>query len=566
MQAAEADIIGIVSGTNGTASLPLGVFPPELSIPTPAEDSAPVEYAEALGEAHLAFSRHRHRKDGGHYLTPSAVARYMADCSAYPESHVRVLDPGSGTGILAAAACESAADSKTVTSLHVDAYETHPLLADLSRLALVHTGKWLAQRGVALTFNVRNGDFVLENAVAPRLNGQRHRRMKEATDRYDLIISNPPYLKIGKDDPRAAAWGSVVHGQPNIYALFMAVSAELLSDSGRLVYIVPRSFASGLYFRKFREVFFHRVTPTAVHLFESRRDVFRSQTVLQENMVLTARRRMEEESPGGGQILVSHSHGASDLPHRTSFLVDSSSVLDMESENRELSIPTCPQDLQLVRAVRSWPNTLHSIGLDISTGPVVPFRSTKFLTQAPNGDSAAPLLWMQHVRSMRTTWPLTACDKPQWIDVCPESTKVLVADETYVLLRRFSAKEEKHRLVAAPLLQGALGAAMVGLENHLNYIRGVSRPLEEELAYGLAALFNSTFLDRYFRISSGNTQVSATELRSMPLPTETQIRLMGAEVKATCDSGDDLLYLDEMVADVLNLSPEICAGMELSGR
>ena len=32
--------------------------------------------------------------------------------------------------------------------------------------------------------------------------------------------------------------------------------------------------------------------------------------------------------------------------------------------------------------------------------------------------------------------------------------KLLVEDATYVLLRRFSAKEEKRRLVAAPLIRG----------------------------------------------------------------------------------------------------------------
>ena len=87
----------------------------------------------------------------------------------------------------------------------------------------------------------------------------------------------------------------------------------------------------------------------------------------------------------------------------------------------------------------------------------------------------------------------------------------------------FCAKEEKRRLVAAPLIRGALNEDLVGLENHLNYIRGVSRELDEELAYGLSALLNSTFLDRFFRISNGNTQVSATELRAMPLPAERDI-------------------------------------------
>ena len=35
-------------------------------------------------------------------------------------------------------------------------------------------------------------------------------------------------------------------------------------------------------------------------------------------------------------------------------------VLDPASENRELSIPVCEQDLELAQAVRTWPSTLHS--------------------------------------------------------------------------------------------------------------------------------------------------------------------------------------------------------------
>ena len=31
-------------------AIPLGVFPPELSVPMPAEGSKPVDYAEALGD------------------------------------------------------------------------------------------------------------------------------------------------------------------------------------------------------------------------------------------------------------------------------------------------------------------------------------------------------------------------------------------------------------------------------------------------------------------------------------------------------------------------------------
>ena len=382
--------------------------------------------------------------------------------------------------------------------------------------------------------------------------------------KYDLVISNPPYFKIGKDDPRSIAGSSVVHGQPNIYSLFMAISAELLSESGRLVYIVPRSFSSGPYFRRFREVFFQQVTPTAIHLFESRKDVFKSQAVLQENLVLTAQRRRKGDDSYEGHVYISHSNGADDLSERRRIVVELDSVLDLESDNKELRIPVCPEDVALVETLRAWPNTLSSLGLEISTGRVVPFRAREFLANAPSDVSTVPLLWMHHVRPMRVEWPSAGSGKPRRVKVTPDSAKLLVKNDTYVLLRRFSAKEEKRRLVAAPLVRGFLGADMVGLENHLNYIRGFSRELDAELAWGIAALLNSTILDRYFRVSNGNTQVSATELRAMPLPDEGTIRCVGVFAQARADAGPLLTEIDGFVTGSLNLSSTVGLGRRVN--
>ena len=173
---------------------------------------------------------------------------------------------------------------------------------------------------------------------------------------------------------------------------------------------------------------------------------------------------------------MSHSKGSHDLADRKSFVVDLDSVLDLGSENTELSIPLCAGDLELAEAMRAWPNTLHSLGLEISTGPVVPFRATRFLSHDAFDSSTVPLLWMQHVRPMRTAWPAPAADKPQCIKVEPESMKLLVPDATYVLLRRFSAKEEKRRLVAAPLIRGSLDVDVIGTGESLElHSRGIER-------------------------------------------------------------------------------------------
>ena len=63
--------------------------------------------------------------------------------------------------------------------------------------------------------------------------------------------------------------------------------------------------------------------------------------------------------------------------------------------------------------------------------------------------------------------------------------------------------------------------------------------LEDE-AWGLAVLFSSSFLDTYFRIHNGNTQVSATELRAMPLPPIEVIRKIGYKAKALSNPVDEI--------------------------
>ena len=536
------------------------MFPPELSIPMLSEHSTPVEYAEALGNAYHAFSKRDERKNGGHYQTPASIARFMAEWSSYSQPRLRVLDPGSGTGILSAAVCEAVSESGTVQSLHIDAYEIDPLLANLTLLVLTLSRDWLIRRGVTLTFDVRREDFVLASTASLAAMSKKKKPVEEGgghCGEYDLVICNPPYFKMGKRAPLVLMESSVGHGQANIYSVFMAISAELLAEAGKLVFIVPRSFASGPYFRKFREVFFRHVAPIAIHLFESRRDVFKNQAVLQENLVIAARSRTEGETLCEGQVLVSHSNGAHDIADREHFPVRSSVVLDPSSVNKELCIPICAEDLELIRALRSWPNTLRTLGLDVSTGPVVPFRATAFLSQRGNGAATVPLIWMHNVLPMRVEWPLTDTSKPQWIRNTPESRLLLVVDDTYVLIRRFSTKEEKRRLVATPFIRGGLDADVLGLENHLNYVRGVSRNLDEELACGLSALLNSTFLDRYFRLFNGNTQVSATELRAMPLPAKSDIQAIGADVRTMLNSRISPTDLDTLVAQTLDLTLEL---------
>ena len=81
------------------------------------------------------------------------------------------------------------------------------------------------------------------------------------------------------------------------------------------------------------------------------------------------------------------------------------------------------------------------------------------------GDSTtcAPLIWMNHIRNERVQWPLENFRKQEFILDADFSSFLLVPNRNYVLMRRFSAKEELRRLNTAPLLKSQLDYDHVGV-------------------------------------------------------------------------------------------------------
>ena len=71
----------------------------------------------------------------------------------------------------------------------------------------------------------------------------------------------------------------------------MTISAFLLNNNGEMIFITPRSYTSGFYFKSFREVFFSEIVPKQFHLFVSRDEAFVRDDVLQEHLIIHGERR-----------------------------------------------------------------------------------------------------------------------------------------------------------------------------------------------------------------------------------------------------------------------------------
>ncbi|MEZ4405266.1 MAG: BsuBI/PstI family type II restriction endonuclease [Polyangiales bacterium] len=473
------------------------------------------------------------RSELGQFMTPAPVASFMASLPVATGDTLRVLDAGAGVGSLSAALVESLLTRARLPSLiTIEAWEIDPTLAAHLRATLDACGALCRARGVRFTGVVHTEDFI-EASVAT-LDGGLFRKSRRG---FDLAILNPPYHKIRTDSPARAAMRRVGLETTNLYAAFLALAVDLLSPGGELVAITPRSFCNGPYFRPFRERLLAATRLRRLHVFDRRDKAFNDDEVLQETLILHALK----DPSASGPVVVSSSESPDD-PCPSQRAVPYEQVVHPSDPQRVLHIVSDGVGRAVGERVESLRGSLDAMGAQVSTGRVVDFRAKEHLRDVPGRDTA-PLIYPSHFERGAIRWPKPEGRKPNAIVACAETAALLLPAGTYVLTRRFSAKEEPRRIVAV-VYEGP----RVGFENHLNVFHAGGRGLDPMLARGLAAWLNSTLADAHFRAWSGHTQVNATDLRRMPYPTQEQLVALAAAVG---DRALEQRALDGVIEEVL---------------
>jgi len=503
-----------------------------------------VDFAERLSDEYVGNSELSKRKSKGQFFTPQEVALFMAhrfDLSNKKE--IRFLDPGAGVGMLTAAFCACVLACKGLRTIAIDVYENDPDLIPYLKKTLNHCQSALEAKGHNVSYKIIQKDFVVDG---PALVDRSLFSEKKTAARYDCIISNPPYYKVGGNSAEAGSMSEFVSGQPNIYTFFMALSLELLKADGEMVFITPRSFCSGLYFKKFRKWLLDRGSINSIHLFESRKDVFSKAEVLQENVIVNVSPRIDGSQNAKVLMTASKDASFSDFQELT---VNYEDMLHRMNGDIFIKIPVADVDVKVQHVINSWGHTLREFGVNASTGPVVSFRAKKFLASEYKTGKTVPLLWMHNIQGMKAVWPLgrknkeCAIRRGEGIDPC------LIPVSNYVLVKRFSSKEQNRRLYAGVLLKSEFAFDRLGIENHLNYIYKVKSALSVEEAYGIAGILNSSIVDKFFRMMNGNTQVNVTDIVNLPLPSFALIKEIGMFILRNKPSiGREL---DKAVSDIL---------------
>jgi len=461
------------------------------------------------------------RSSIGQFLTSAKIARFMASLFQHERGSVRILDAGAGTGVLFAACVEAYVSGKQRPLLiDVVAYENDQKLLPYLKETMSRCESTCNRAGISFQGEIRAEDFVAAAIAETEAN-----LFAVQGERFTHAILNPPYKKINSQTPTRRLLDASGIGVSNLYAAFVWLSARMLRPGGEMVAITPRSFCNGPYFRRFRVRFLDMMGLRSIHVFESRNKAFGDDDVLQENVIYHAVR--EQRKPE--HVIVTSSAGL-DFHKSRSRSVPYDHVVLPGDRDAFIHLVLDDTDDRVMERMGAFGTSLVKLGFDVSTGRVVDFRVREYLQSLPE-DGTLPLIHPCHFDAGFVSWPVQSTKKPNAIIASVRTRDLMVQAGYYVLTKRFSAKEEPRRVVAAIYDPSRIEAPFVGFENHLNYFHAKGKDLAANLAKGLALYLNSSLFDQYFRLFSGHTQVNATDLRKMRYPTREQLFRLGAHVR-----------------------------------
>ncbi len=463
------------------------------------------------------------RKKYGQFFTSKDTAVFMASLFNIPveRKELYLLDPGAGSGILCTALIERLQKYK-FNVIHLVCYENDSNITSLLKTNIEYVS---SVSNIDIDFTLVKENYI----TSQELDFNLMIGANIAPQKYDIVIANPPYMKIAKDANEAKAMPEVCYGAPNLYFLFAAMSLFNLNNNGEMVYIIPRSWTSGAYFKSFRNFLFKNGVLTHIHLFARRDEVFEQEKVLQETIIIKVVKTKVKPT----EVIVSTTKSNNDFSEIERISVPYDEIIS--SNDYYVYLITDTEEKEILERLKNLNDTLPSLGLKMKTGLTVDFRN-KDMLRDKSDNKAVPLFYSQHIKDGKVLFPIGKENEY----IATDKNGLLQKNENYLFVKRFTSKEEKRRLQCGIYLaRRHPGYDVISTQNKINFITGL-RALSECVIYGLYVIFNSSLYDKYYRILNGSTQVNSTEVNSMPMPTMKTIEQMGKELIKAKDLSENM--------------------------
>ena len=185
------------------------------------------------------------KKEYGFFVTPPSIIDILIEKTSVHTSNVsRILEPSCGS-------CEIVN-------------------------ALIESGKYPDAVIDAVEFNKKVFDSIKDLTFKTPVHMIHQDFLTYENREYDLIIGNPPYFVMSKEDV-PEKYKEFVVGRPNIFGIFIIHALSMLSENGILSFVIPKSFLNAAYYYKIRDYIHSTCTILDIIDFEENNDFLETQ-------------------------------------------------------------------------------------------------------------------------------------------------------------------------------------------------------------------------------------------------------------------------------------------------
>jgi adenine-specific DNA-methyltransferase len=472
------------------------------------------------------------RRSLGEFYTPTTIAKHLYAISGFDAQNIitqKVVDPACGSGnllkILVADVVSLVEEGKLNPQLAMQSLNTNVYGYDIQPVAILMTKLQLLLVSLPILekLNLALGNIY---ELLPFENIKLTDPLSNSKDywdifaKFDLLIGNPPYLKVVKDNvPFYKDYTDVFSGQPNLYQMFLWWAIKSARPGGNITFLIPQSIRSGQYFSKLRKEISKYCDIKAITCFTASEDVFDS--VRQQMMIISLDKSKNDQN--SSKVTIQKGINGNSLANLGKIEIAQSAVVFQNDSELLWCISDSEIDYQILNKVYKGSRLLRdSNQFEILNGGFVWNQNKANLRPHNVGEAnVVPLISAGSIGVHEFTFPPNdeRFEERIFVEKTYGMTELGYSVRSILIKRTTPKKLQGRRIIACEIPATFLENYPVYFcENHVNLI--LLKSGSQTSLTSLNAWLNSKLANFLFGMMNGSSHLSKYELGLLPVSKE----------------------------------------------